>query len=346
VEKTFNVPDVKWLWIFPKHLEKRFQSFDDPIIDVCQKLQGKVWKYISLAMTACVTIELGIAVPFVLFFMGQDGIATEFVYLAFIAALISQIPKRFVWRFRPYMVNRANLVKKDQTSSFPSRAVTCATVYSFAIIWAYTYINTPDDGDVIFRWWMPVLIIFAILLSSFARINLGVHYPTDCVAGVLQGILICTIGTALWKTDILGCESCHKQKCYAGSPGAAITISSGFAKLNWWLAVVVFGICVGIPIISVMKPIDFWNKCDRVYGMLLPCVAFQVLFLCPSSTREGYALNPPHFPSWYSFILGPCLAAGATIIGQKFGGTRPLVSYALLSSSLLGSLVLWRVLRM
>ncbi len=36
-------------------------------------------------------IEIGIAVPFILFFLGFDGIATELAYLALILAIVSQI---------------------------------------------------------------------------------------------------------------------------------------------------------------------------------------------------------------------------------------------------------------
>jgi len=282
----------------------------------------------------------------VLFFLGYDGIATEFAYLALILALFSQIPKRFVWRLRPYMAGRAIKVKKDTTSSFPSRAVTCATVYSFAITWAYIYSNTKDTSrfsEWSFEWWMPVLFVAAIFLSSFARINLGVHYPSDCLGGLVQGIIVCILGTLLWKTDILGCESCHDRRCYARTPENEITLSSGVTRLNWWLAIVALAVILGVPLLSVAKPIDFWSKCDRVYGMLLPGIAFQLLLLCPHSTPQKFSLPPPPSPKWYYFILGISLAAGATLIGNKFGGKRPLLMYTLLFLSMSCALFFWRM---
>ncbi len=36
--------------------------------------------------------------------------------------------------------------------------------------------------------------------------------------------------------------------------------------MNWWVAVVTIAFVLGVPVLSVAKPIDFWQKCDRVYG--------------------------------------------------------------------------------
>jgi len=341
--ERYDRPNVRWLWTFPKHIEEKFQNFDDPIIQLCQNLQGKFWKTFSLSITAVVAIELGIAVPYLLFFLGYDGIATELAYLALILAIVSQIPKRFVWRLRPYMAGRARLVKKDTTSSFPSRAVTCGTVYSFAVIWAYVYASTLEDDEFVFRWWMPVLFVLAVFFTSFARINLGVHYPSDCVGGLLQGIIVCLIGTGLWRTDILGCESCHEMRCYATTKDTIISMHSSFMRINWWLVLVVVAFILGVPILSVIKPIDFWSKCDRVYAMLLPGIAFQLIMLCPHSTRPGYSLAAPPSPHWYSYIFAVALVAGVTVIGGKFGGKRPMLMYALEFISLSVILFFWRL---
>jgi len=347
--ETYLQPQVRWLWIFPRHWDTKLKPFDDPIIKLLQTYHGGIWKWISLCITGCMAIEIAIAVPFVLYFVGYDGIATEFSYLALILSLVSQVPKRFVWRLRPYMAGRAIKVKKDMTSSFPSRAVTCAAVYSFAIIWAYIYVNTENkwsEMHALFRWWMPILFLVAIFLASFARINLGVHYPSDCVGGLLQGLFVCLMGTLLWKTDILGCSSCHSGRCYSSSDSTDISLEAGPSHMNWWLAAVMAGVAVAVPTISVAKPIDFWAKCDRVYGMLLPGIVFQALMLCPDSSKGHYSLRRPHSPHWYSFVLGIVLVCSATGIGLKFGGKRPLIMYFLLFTTLSTSLFLWRLTKM
>lgn len=332
----------KAAWVFPVYMERKLKSFDDPIIAFCQRFEGKRWYYFSLFCTGLVSIEFGIAAPLVLYILGYDGLGTEFVYLALLTALISQIPKRFMWRFRPYMVNRAKMVKKDKTSSFPSRAVTCSTVYSFAVIWGYTYRTMSSDGSFSFQWWMPFLFVFAILLSSFARINLGVHYPSDCVAGFLQGLLVCLIGTGFWMGDTVGCSSCKNLGCYSHFPDHTITFNN-LSHINIFMVLLIIAFSVLIPLVSVMKPIDFWNKCDRVYGMLFPGIAFQLLFLCPNSTNEGYSLGAPPRPEWYDYLFAIAVAGITTAIGARVQGRRPVFVYLVLYTSLLFSLSLWRL---
>jgi len=69
------------------------------------------------------------------------------------------------------------------SSSFPSRAVTCGVVIGFLIIEFLEENDWLDSGhmNLIYQ----VLIIFAMfILSSFARMHLGVHFPSDCIGGL------------------------------------------------------------------------------------------------------------------------------------------------------------------
>ncbi len=137
--------------------------------------------------------------------------------------LLSVEKNGLFWRVYPDLLWLQR--KKDETSSFPSRAVTCAVVYSFGASYAYMYHY--DTYQI--QWWMPVLLVSITFLASFARvrhflkkpstrwnlphmqdftryaesrewggtgciwlilfffqINLGVHYPSDCLGGILQ----------------------------------------------------------------------------------------------------------------------------------------------------------------
>ena len=60
-----------------------------------------------------VAIEISMALPFALFMLGEDGIAIEFCYFALMLCIVSQIPKRFIWRWRPWMVGRARKVRES-----------------------------------------------------------------------------------------------------------------------------------------------------------------------------------------------------------------------------------------
>ncbi|GAM19832.1 hypothetical protein SAMD00019534_030070 [Acytostelium subglobosum LB1] len=322
----------------PLSMEEFFRRFDDPIIALCQKNTSRPVYYLSLIITSLVAIEIAIATPYILFILGQDALATEFTYLALLLALLSQVPKRFFWRFRPYMVHRAKTMKKDMTSSFPSRAVTCSVVYAYAIVWAVLYYQ---PGQV-FRWWMPLLFIGMILATSFARINLGVHYPSDCLLGVLQGTIVCLVGTGLRSLDILGCWSCWDNGCYSTSPATTLEFST-LGRLNFIMLSCLIILCVLIPIVTVMKPVDFWSKCDRVYGMLFPSIFFQLLFLCPKAYSEHASLPKPPSPHWYSYLFAIGLAIGATIFAVKAKLRHPLITFWIIFTILTSSLFIWRI---
>ncbi|EGC30991.1 hypothetical protein DICPUDRAFT_40655, partial [Dictyostelium purpureum] len=338
-----SVPKKKFVYLFPVWLEEKLRKFDDPIIRACQFYTGKPMYYFSLFITALVAVEIAMIAPFFLFIIGQDTLATEFTYLALLLSLISQVPKRFLWRFRPYMVKRAKTVKKDMTSSFPSRAVTCSVVYSYAVIWIATYYQ--DHQNTTVEWWMPIMFVSWVLLSSFARINLGVHYPSDCVGGVIQGAIVCIAGTAFRKVDIVGCRSCWDDSCYAAIDSAQEITFAHMSRLNFIMLVSLVLLFLVVPIVSVMKPVDFWSKCDRVYGMLFPAIAFQLLLLCPSSYHLGGSLSKPHNPHWYSYIFGGVLALCATLIPAKakIDAKYSIVTFWVLFIVLAGSLFSWRL---
>jgi len=299
------------------------QWFDDTFIRICQKPQGRIMSLIGVSITGFVAIEIGIAAPFILFALGQDAVATELAYLMLLLAVFSQVPKRFMWRYRPYMVKRAKQVRMKEsavTSSFPSRAVTCATVYSFLFIYAY---NETLETRWTLLWWQPLLIIGMILLSSFARVHMGVHYPSDCLGGFLQGIVVCVIGTLIWDVDTLGCASCYSKDCYSFKDFCID--KSHLKRINFiaFSLISFVGLCVAF--FSVVKPIDFWTKCDRVYGMLFPPIAFHITFLCPH--LSDYSLAAPSKPQWYVYFYAFGIAGIASIIAHKNSARYPVLSY-------------------
>jgi len=106
---------------------------------------------------------------------------------------------------------RAIEVQQTRTSSFPSRAVACSVVYCYIIDWIYKDFKELENSSS--EWWMFVLIILLPFLISFARINLGVHYPSDCIAGTILGFITCFFGRLLFFADFYGC-SCVRFFCY------------------------------------------------------------------------------------------------------------------------------------
>eukprot|EP00698_Gefionella_okellyi_P000217 TRINITY_DN10188_c0_g1_i1.p1 TRINITY_DN10188_c0_g1~~TRINITY_DN10188_c0_g1_i1.p1 ORF type:complete len:393 (-),score=63.29 TRINITY_DN10188_c0_g1_i1:109-1224(-) len=322
----FDPPELRKRFVarYPDVLEDTFRYFDDKLIYWAQRFRNKPLYIWNLAFNAILSIELGIALPMVLFASGQDALGTEFTYVMLLAALVSQIPKRFIWRFRPFMQNRAYLLRPDMTSSFPSRAVTCAIVYSFLICYCVVYrrLNPTVEG------WMPVFITIMVVLSTYARVQYGCHFPSDCMFAILQGLFICTVGTALYKADVLGCASCAYNLCYAPTLAQALNWGT-FIQGTWGLFAAVTIVSAIVAVISIAPPLRFWGKCHHVYGMLLPCIAFQLTWLCPDKNSLGWSLaQPPAAVPWWAVIVGILMASLGTVVGMKVKGRFALLAFA------------------
>ena len=203
------------------------------------------------------------------------------------------------------MVARARGFTKDPTTSFPSRAVTCGLVYSATICFCYVLTHASHGGSGYVESWMFPPVVGVTLASAWARMALGAHYPSDCIAGVLQGMLILTAALSLYYLESYGCGSCADDTCYS-----SIRTFNVYSS-NMPVANAVVGVCFSVLGVAVVftaqqEPLLFWDKCHYVYGLLLPAVAFRLLFLCPrlqqhwwgggdleDGDRRLYALPPP-----------------------------------------------------
>jgi len=57
---------------------------------------------------------------------------------------------------------------------------------------------------------------YLLELIIFLKIYLGVHYPSDCIGGILVGYLVIGIGEIFNRyVNILGCPSCLENNCYS-----------------------------------------------------------------------------------------------------------------------------------
>eukprot|EP01127_Copromyxa_protea_P021744 TRINITY_DN7569_c0_g1_i2.p1 TRINITY_DN7569_c0_g1~~TRINITY_DN7569_c0_g1_i2.p1 ORF type:complete len:284 (+),score=30.53 TRINITY_DN7569_c0_g1_i2:91-852(+) len=215
-----SAPTIKFLSIFPARLERSLEWFDNPIIKLCQTPRGNFFFLLSHFFTALVAIEYIVALPILLFILGFDHMGSKCLYIGMVLCFFSQVPKRFVWRYRPYMAYRAEERQRDKTSSFPSRAVACSVVYAYVVnIFVMFYTESKEIS-----WWMFLLMVVCPILASFSRINLGVHYPSDCLCGAILGLTVCTVANGFYQLDKNICGECYDPPdyslgvCYAGGP--------------------------------------------------------------------------------------------------------------------------------
>jgi hypothetical protein len=121
------------------------------------------------------------------------------------------------------------------------------------------------------------------------QINLGVHYPTDCIAGCALGVLIILVSWGLRHGDRIACNACQNLACYANpaDPLTTITytvrvaftfplrsilmlhircINQTLSRVNWIMVGVVASCSILIGVLFIIPPIQFWTKFIRVYG--------------------------------------------------------------------------------
>jgi len=244
------------------------------------------------------------------------------MYLAISLVVLSQIPKRFVWRYRPFMGDRAVEIQSTRTSSFPSRAVACSVVYCYIVAWIYK--EYKDFNNSYWEWWMIVLLLIFPLLLSFARINLGVHYPSDCIAGIILGLLACALGRLLFFADSRGCSctdispTVDTVSCYIGTNNTSVQpISLQHFVLNWTIVSCVIVGQLLFALFCVLKPIQFWVKFGAVFGLLFPALTFRLVFLCPLPGSYT-SLPPTRYFSKFD-IISCVYGLGVVIIGMVIG---------------------------
>ena len=97
--------------------------------------------------------------------------------------------KHLVGRTRPWLVvdGLVPLVAEHDPNSFPS-GHTCAAFASASAWWR----TLP-------RRWMGVVGVVMAVLMGFSRLYVGVHFPTDVLAGAAVGLFCGWLAWLLWK---------------------------------------------------------------------------------------------------------------------------------------------------
>ena len=97
--------------------------------------------------------------------------------------------KHLVGRTRPWLMVEGliHLVEENDPNSFPS-GHTCAA-FASAIAWL---------GTLPKRWMKVTALVLAVLMG-FSRLYVGVHFPSDVLAGALVGAACGWLALQLWR---------------------------------------------------------------------------------------------------------------------------------------------------
>lgn len=341
----FSLPPVtRFQLLFPSLIEKLFAPFDDAIVALCQRRTTGIVLFFSTTFTFFTSIEVSLIAPPTLYALGYDRAAGLCASVLLVLGVLSQVPKKFIFRPRPWMVSRALPIRRDKTSSFPSRAVVCAVVFSWLIFTSAKLegiLSNPIPAPQI---WLAIFCVAA--LTAFARINVGAHYPSDTVLGFVLGCVVVRIGS---KFEDLWRLTCDLDASYVPFGDVAATA-------RWWHMLNLFTarpfliltlLSYAMTLVSIQ---GFWVKCSYVYGLLLSSAAFRATYFCrprpsiPGSRRVlAQVLNHGslrgHIHAGTPFTL--LLIFGMITRGKK--GSFRIISFTVIYFGALIAMLTWRL---
>ena len=114
-------------------------------------------------------------------FAGQSGRKAVTVTIISLIILVpaTSISKDLFDRPRPSENNPFSLLNKETSFSYPSGHASFVTCSVLSLLLSYRISNLKS--------YVSILLILEASLVSFSRIYVGVHYPSDVLAGVLLG---------------------------------------------------------------------------------------------------------------------------------------------------------------
>jgi membrane-associated phospholipid phosphatase len=142
--------------------------------------------------------EVLIVLLILVYFIYSKKAGQRLAYAVFTSLLLNNTVKGLVKRPRPWTVADYQPARLETATgySFPSghSQISATTYASFALVFK--------------RRTITIAVSALITLIGFSRIYLGVHYPSDVLAGIFLGVGIAVVGTYLHGK----CEDCIKKQ--------------------------------------------------------------------------------------------------------------------------------------
>ncbi len=211
----FNLALIAFfIWLSRMVATDHDQHFDEAILwwmhgQARPWLDWLMW-LISQLGTPVFLLAVGLAVA--IFFFRRYGRRREAVAMLLamgLAALLNQLSKFGFHRPRPHLWNTSIQL---HSYSFPSgHAMGSMAVYgSAALLLSYAF---PRH-----RWAFRLIAAMLVLLIGLSRIYLGVHWPTDVLAGFAAGLVVMFV-TVWWHARDLSPFAYHSTRQPPEAPG-------------------------------------------------------------------------------------------------------------------------------
>ncbi|MEG4026193.1 MULTISPECIES: phosphatase PAP2 family protein [unclassified Microcoleus] len=178
-------------------LEKETYAFDKSILLYLRSLHTPLRDRIMLAFTFLgepnLLLALSVSLGIILWWRKHNSEATTIAVTGAGALGLNILLKQLFARARPQLWERAVEVK---FYSFPSgHAMISMVVYG--LLGYLLGSRFPKQ-----RWWIYSLTVVLIAAIGLSRLYLGVHWPTDVIAGYMAGfiwLIACILSLEVWK---------------------------------------------------------------------------------------------------------------------------------------------------
>lgn len=141
------------------------------------------FKFITISANTLPVIIIGV----VLFIIFDNKYKIELVFSLLTTLITNQVLKHIIVRVRP---EHLKLIKQGGYAYPSGHTMMAIALYGFLIYFINKKIRNP-----IIKKLLTVLLVLLIIAIGISRVYLGVHYPTDVIAGFLIAIAVLTIIT-------------------------------------------------------------------------------------------------------------------------------------------------------
>ena len=139
---------------------------------------------------------LGFAVFFVIIFFKDKKLSVAFVITFVIASIFNHFLKLIIMRDRPF-VTYSQIINYGNSDGYstPSGHSNCAGL--FATFLFYTFLTTTKSKGT--KALCGIFCVLFPLLIGYSRMVLGVHYLSDVLIGIAEGVIFGLIAIVLYK---------------------------------------------------------------------------------------------------------------------------------------------------
>jgi len=152
-------------------------NYDSQIFSAVRSVKNPVLDVIMLLVTNIATLYIGVPIVLALVYLSKNRkLLADFFVALLIGIALTLLLKMAIARPRPEDIMNVGFWASATFSSFPSDHASTAFVM-FGII-----------GHHLKKWKLWLYLLAALIAIS--RVYLGVHFPTDVLAGAFLGILV------------------------------------------------------------------------------------------------------------------------------------------------------------